>query len=164
MSDGVVFEVDASALSADERAELQAAIDKAVKDGTIESVAEAQGAAVGDPDEPGPEEVVTLLIITGAVIGVGLILRALPFGQLIDLRTDPPKTRLKWGLHSKLILVIGVDGKVEIKANEGKDVLDTAMGVLVDLFKASIKTVEDIAKAVKDALGDKVTVSTTPSS
>jgi len=162
VENNIQVEIDISGLTDVELADLHVAIEAAKADHSIAKVSEKQGPGVPEERDLGPAEVVTLLIITGAVVGVGLILRALPLGQLIDLRTDPPKTKLKWGLNSKLLLVIGVDGKVEIKANEGEDVLDAAMELLLKLFQASIKTVAEITAAVKDALGSKVDVTSMP--
>jgi hypothetical protein len=148
--------IDTRNLEPAELAQLRAAIAEAERD---HEVSAKEGPVAVENGGPVTEDSgVTFLIITGVVVGIGIILRALPLGQIIDLRTDPPKTRIGWGLNSKLMLVIGTDGEVEIKTNETSDVLDDALKLVLELFKAPIKTVDDIAQAVKDALKDKVEV------
>lgn len=153
--------IDTRNLNTAELAQLQEATAEAERH---HEVAARQGPVAVEDGGLQPEDGgATFLLITGIVVGIGVILRALPLGQLIDLRTDPPKTRLKWGLNSKLMLIIGSDGEVEIKTNEASDVLDDALTLVLELFKASIKTVDDIASAVKDALKDKVEVTSAKS-
>jgi len=150
--------IDTRNLDPSELAQLQAAIERAKRDYEV-SAKEGQ-VSVEDGGPANEDGGVTFLVITGIVVGIGIILRALPLGQMIDLRTDPPKTRIKWGLNSKLMLVIGTDGEVEIKTNEASDVLDDALKLVLQLFKASVKTVDDIAAAIKEALKVKVDVTT----
>ncbi|WP_206488634.1 hypothetical protein [Rhodococcus sp. KRD162] len=135
---------------------------------TLYRVADEQGITAEKPSPEHPDKIGTadfgaVLILTGLVVGIGILMRKLAGGQYVDLREDPPKAWKDRGLDSKLMIVIGADGQVEVKANDAPDVLDDALKVVVELGKSALKTVDDIAAAVKKAVEGKAAVESKPS-
>lgn len=110
--------------------------------------------------------IVILIIGSVGLVGgtVDYILDRRQGGQVIDLREEGEKRQyrskdVKYGL----VVIYAADGKVTVEVHEPRGFFGTVVKDVTDALAGIVtKTAEAVAKAAKEAAGDKGTVKTDP--